>query len=341
MTKPILAITLGDPGGVGPEVTVKAFPHEAGLDRSIPLVVGDVRIVADAVARWAPGWSVAGIEAPEEAAAIGSQIIPVIDLTNCDPSLLKIGEVDPYSGNAAYEYVVHTAKLAMDRRISAIVTAPLNKESMRLAGHMYDGHTGLLGELTGSKKYFMVLGSDVLRVIHVSTHVTLEEAVKRVKTDRIVDTIRAGHEHLKQLGFEHPRIAVAGLNPHAGDGGQFGVEEAQEVAPAVEQARGEGIDATGPISPDAVFRMAIDGRYDIVVVLYHDQGHIPVKLVAFEEGVNVTVGLPIIRTSVDHGTGFDIAGQGVASEVNMISALDYAYKMATGDRGTGRARPPV
>jgi len=333
VSKPILAITLGDPAGVGPEVTAKAFPNEAALGRSTPLVIGDARIVAEAAKRWAPGWTVAAIEAPEEAAAVGDRVIPVIDIANCDPARVAIGKVDPYTGNAAYEYVVHSAQLAMDKRISAIVTAPLNKEAMRLAGHMYDGHTGLLGSLTGTKKYFMVLGSDVLRVIHVSTHVTLEEAVKRVKRDRILDTIRAGYEHLKQMGFESPRIAVAGLNPHAGDGGQFGVEEAQEVAPAVEDARAEGIDATGPISPDAVFRMAIDGRYDIVVVLYHDQGHIPVKLVAFEEGVNVTVGLPIIRTSVDHGTGFDIAGQGVASEVNMISALDYAYKMATGDRG--------
>jgi 4-hydroxythreonine-4-phosphate dehydrogenase len=333
VSKPILAITLGDPAGVGPEVTAKAFPNEADLGRSTPLVIGDARIVAEAAKRWAPGWTVAAIEAPEEAAAVGDRVIPVIDIANCDPARVAIGKVDPYTGNAAYEYVVHSAQLAIDKRISAIVTAPLNKEAMRLAGHMYDGHTGLLGSLTGTKKYFMVLGSDVLRVIHVSTHVTLEEAVKRVKRDRILDTIRAGYEHLKQMGFESPRIAVAGLNPHAGDGGQFGVEEAQEVAPAVEDARAEGIDATGPISPDAVFRMAIDGRYDIVVVLYHDQGHIPVKLVAFEEGVNVTVGLPIIRTSVDHGTGFDIAGQGVASEVNMISALDYAYKMATGDRG--------
>jgi len=333
VSKPILAITLGDPAGVGPEVTAKAFPHEAGLDRSIPLVVGDARIVSDAAARWAPQWSVTAIETPEEAAAAGERVIPVIDISNCDPARFNIGEVDPYTGNAAYEYVVHSARLAMDGRVAAIVTAPLNKEAMRLAGHMYDGHTGLLGSLTGTKKYFMVLGSDVLRVIHVSTHVSLEEAVKRVKSDRILDTIRAGHAHLRQMGFENPRVAVAGLNPHAGDGGQFGVEEAREVAPAVESARAEGIDATGPISPDAVFRMAQDGRYDIVVVLYHDQGHIPVKLVAFEEGVNVTVGLPIIRTSVDHGTGFDIAGQGVASEINMISALDYAYKMATGDRG--------
>ena len=333
MSKPILAITLGDPAGVGPEVTAKAFPHEAGLGRSTPLVVGDARIVAAAADRWAPGWTVAAIEAPEEAVAVGERVIPVIDLSNCDPEKFTIGKVDPYTGNAAYEYVVHTAQLAMDKRVGAIVTAPLNKEAMRLAGHMYDGHTGLLGSLTNTKKYFMVLGSDVLRVIHVSTHVSLEEAVKRVKADRILDTIHAGHAHLKQMGFDNPRVAVAGLNPHAGDGGQFGAEEAGEVAPAVASAQAEGSDATGPISPDAVFRMAMDGRYDIVVVLYHDQGHIPVKLVAFEEGVNVTVGLPIIRTSVDHGTGFDIAGQGVASEVNMISALDYAYKMATGERG--------
>ncbi|MDA1258973.1 MAG: 4-hydroxythreonine-4-phosphate dehydrogenase PdxA [Chloroflexi bacterium] len=336
MSKPILAITLGDAAGVGPEVTVKAFPHEAGLGRSIPLVVGDARVVSAAAALWAPGWTVAVVGTPEEAAATvvdsGSGVIQVIDMPNCDPARVRTGEVDPYTGNAAYEYVVHAAQLAMEKRVAAIVTAPLNKEAMRLAGHMYDGHTGLLGSLTGAKKYFMVLGSDALRVIHVSTHVSLEEAVRRVKADRILDTIRAGHEHLTQMGFEHPRIAVAGLNPHAGDGGQFGVEEAREVAPAVEAARAEGIDATGPISPDAVFRMARDGRYDIVVVLYHDQGHIPVKLLAFEEGVNVTVGLPIIRTSVDHGTGFDIAGQGIASEINMISALDYAYKMATGDR---------
>ncbi|HCV28349.1 MAG TPA: 4-hydroxythreonine-4-phosphate dehydrogenase PdxA [Dehalococcoidia bacterium] len=333
VSKPILAITLGDPAGVGPEVTAKAFPHEAGLDRSIPLVVGDARIVSDAAARWALGWTVDAIEVPEDAVAVGERVIPVIDIPNCDPARVKVGEVDPYTGNAAYEYVVHTAQLAMDKRVAAIVTAPLNKEAMRLAGHIYDGHTGLLGSLTNTKNYFMVLGSDLLRVIHVSTHITLGEAVCRVKRDRILDTIRAGHAHLVQMGFENPRVAVAGLNPHAGDGGQFGVEAAQEVAPAVDAARSEGIDATGPISPDAVFRMAIDGRYDIVVVLYHDQGHIPVKLVAFEEGVNVTVGLPIIRTSVDHGTGFDIAGTGVASEVNMISALDYAYKMATGDRG--------
>lgn len=333
MSKPVLAITLGDPAGVGPEVTAKAFPHEVGLGRSTPLVIGDARVMSDAVSRWSPEWSVTAIETPEEAAASGERVIPVVDLKNCDPGRVRVGEVDPYTGNAAYEYVVRAAQLAIDGRVNAIVTAPLNKEAMRLAGHMYDGHTGLLGHLTGAKKYFMVLGSDTLRVIHVSTHVSLEEAVKRVKSDRILDTIRAGHEHLKQMGFERPRVAVAGLNPHAGDGGQFGGEEAAEVAPAVESARAEGIDATGPVSPDTVFRQAHAGRYDIVVALYHDQGHIPIKLVAFDEGVNVTVGLPIIRTSVDHGTGFDIAGQGVANEVNMISALDYAYKMATGDRG--------
>ncbi|MFP6679264.1 MAG: 4-hydroxythreonine-4-phosphate dehydrogenase PdxA [Dehalococcoidia bacterium] len=332
MNKPVLAITLGDPAGVGPEVIAKAFPLEASRDRSTPLVVGDMRILSDAVVRWAPGWTVTRIRDPEEARVVHGHAIPVIDLPNCDPEKIRIGEVDPYTGNAAYEYVVHTTHLAMSKRVDAIVTAPLNKEAMRLAGHMYDGHTGLLGSLTDTKKYFMVLGSDVLRVIHVSTHVTLEEAVRRVKKDRILDTIRAGHAHLIEMGFDNPRVAVAGLNPHAGDGGQFGEEEANEVRPAVLLARSEGIDASGPISPDAVFRMAVDNRYDIVVVLYHDQGHIPVKLVAFEEGVNVTVGLPIIRTSVDHGTGFDIAGQGIASEVNMVSALDYAYRMATGTR---------
>ncbi len=333
--RPTLAITLGDPAGIGPEVTAKAFPTEAAKNRSVPLVIGDARVVTAALERWAPGWTAVTIAGPEDASGLPGESVPVIDLANCDPGRVQLGTVDPYTGNAAYEYVVRAAELALDGRIDAIVTAPLSKDAMRQAGHMYDGHTGLLGHLTGSTKYFMVLGSDRLRVIHISTHVPLAEAVRRVKKDRILDTIRAGHEHLRQMGFSEPRVAVAGLNPHAGEGGHFGDEEAREVLPAVEAAQAEGIAAVGPLPPDTVFRRAYQGEFDIVVVLYHDQGHIPVKLVAFDEGVNITVGLPIIRTSVDHGTAFDIAGQGVASEVNMVSALDYAWRMAT---GSGAAR---
>lgn len=333
---PTLAITLGDPAGVGPEVIAKAFPGEAATGRSMPVVIGDARVVADALDRWAPGWSVKAIDDPSDA-SVDERTFPVIDLENCDPRRLRIGQVDAYSGNAAYEYVERAARLALPGEVDAIVTAPLNKEAMRLAGHMYDGHTGLLGSLTGASKYFMVLGSDRLRVIHVSTHVSLGEAVKRVKRDRILDTIRAGDAHVRQMGISAPRVAVAGLNPHASDGGQFGDEEAGEIAPAVDEARSEGINASGPISPDTLFKRAYDGAFDIVVVMYHDQGHIPVKLVTFEEGVNVTVGLPIIRTSVDHGTAFDIAWQGKASEVNMVSALDYAYKMVYGSAGKARS----
>ena len=322
-----VAITLGDAAGIGPEVIAKAIPHEIELGRSAPIVYGDIRVVAQDLARYSPDWTAVAITDPDEAGETGQNTVAVMDLGNADPDSVKVGTVDAYTGGAAYECVVRAAEDAIAGRVDAIVTAPLNKEAMHLAGHKYDGHTGLLGHLTGARNYFMVLGSERLKVIHISTHISVADAVGRVKKDRILACIEAGDAHMRELGIDTPRIAVCGLNPHAGENRLFGDEDEDEIRPAVEAAAATGIIASGPLPADSCVRQAYEGRFDLVVVMYHDQGHVPMKLVAFAEGVNVTVGLPIIRTSVDHGTAFDIAGQGIADPANMRSALDYAYKM--------------
>lgn len=334
---PVLLVTIGDPAGVGPEVTVKGVIEEAANGRLISVVVGDARVVEKAAREWTPNWAINSIDKPLDATT-APNTINVLDIANCDPAKFEVGEIAAYTGNAAYEYVVRAAELCLAGDADGIVTAPLNKQAMVMAGHDYDGHTGLLAHLCGVDTQYMILGSPKLRVIHLTTHLSLVDALKRVKTDRIVKCGRAANDHAKQLGFANPRIAVCGVNPHSGDGGLFGVEEAEEIAPAIEILRSEGIDAQGPVSPDSAYRLAHEGAYDIVVAMYHDQGHIPMKLAAFSEGVNVTVGLPIIRTSVDHGTAFDIAWQGKADHRNMVAAIDYAYRLATGSGGPGQAQ---
>jgi 4-hydroxythreonine-4-phosphate dehydrogenase len=220
-------------------------------------------------------------------------------------------------------------------RIGCIVTAPINKEALNLAGHHYDGHTGMLRSLTGASAAYMLLASERLKVIHVSTHVSLQEAIRRATTERVLATIRAGNAHLKRIGYERPRIAVAGINPHCGENGLFGTEDDDQIAPAVAAARAEGIEVQGPVSADTVFHRAYSGAFDLVVAQYHDQGHIPIKLVAFDTAVNVSVDLPIDRTSVDHGTAFDIAGKGIANHGNMNAAIAYARKLVAGKGGKG------
>ncbi|MBT3995204.1 MAG: 4-hydroxythreonine-4-phosphate dehydrogenase PdxA [Chloroflexi bacterium] len=329
---PVLLITMGDPAGVGPEVTVRGVAEEIPRGRVIPVVVGDARVVRRAADKWTTDLTVNSVESPRDA-DVDSGVINVLDIANCDPEDFEIGEITAYTGNAAYEYVVRAAELCLSGDADGIVTAPLNKKAMVMAGHEFDGHTGLLAHLCDVDTQYMILGSPKLRVIHLTTHLSLVDALKRVETDRIVKCTRAANEHAKQLGFANPRIAVCGVNPHSGDGGLFGVEEAEEIAPAIKILRAEGIDADGPVSPDSAYRVAYEGGYDIVVAMYHDQGHIPMKLVGFSTGVNVTVGLPIIRTSVDHGTAFDIAWEGKADHTNMVAAIEYAYKLATGTGG--------
>ena len=312
----MIAITMGDPAGVGPEIVLKA--------------VADMPPAARAATR------IFGCRATLEAAQgiIGTSIrlgndVAIADIP-VEDAPLPFGREDARAGEAAFRFIEAAVRAAEAGEVGCIVTAPINKAALNAAGHKYDGHTGLLASLTGTKSAFMLLASERLKVIHVSTHVSLRDAIGRAQPDRIRATIRAGHEHLQRLGYTVPRIAVAGINPHCGEGGLFGDEDERQIAPAVAQARAEGIDAQGPIPADTVFHRAYQGAFDLVVAQYHDQGHIPIKLVAFDTAVNVTLGLPIDRTSVDHGTAFDIAGKGIANHTNLNAAIAYARRLTEG-----------
>jgi 4-hydroxythreonine-4-phosphate dehydrogenase len=319
-----IAITMGDPSGVGPEVTVKALASLPPEERGSFRIVGDAGVLKRAL-------SACGIAldiAPDgSGGALQVVDVPVEGLPD------RFGVLSPRCGEAAYRYIRAAVEMARAGDAVGIVTAPINKEALNAAGHHYDGHTGLLAHLTGSASSWMLLASERLNVIHVSTHVSLNAAIRRATPERILETIRTGHRHLRRMGIERPRIAVAGINPHCGENGLFGTEDDEQVKPAVAAARAEGIDVAGPVSADTVYHRAYQGGFDLVVAQYHDQGHIPIKLVAFDTAVNVSLGLPIDRSSVDHGTAFDIAGTGRANHVNMLSALAYAGKLAAGRRG--------
>lgn len=307
----IIGITMGDPCGVGPEIIVRALAEMSADDRAATRVYGNL----------------ATLEAARQALGASIDLAPfVVDLP-IEGAPLPWGKLLPEAGDAAFRFIERAVRDAEAGKIGCIVTAPINKEALNLAGHHYDGHTGMLRSLTGSSAAYMLLASDRLKVIHVSTHVSLQEAIRRATTERVLKTIRAGNDHLKRIGYERPRIAVAGINPHCGENGLFGTEDDDQIAPAVAAARAEGIEVSGPISADTVFHRAYSGAFDLVVAQYHDQGHIPIKLVAFDTAVNVSVDLPIDRTSVDHGTAFDIAGKGIANHGNMNSAIAYARKL--------------
>jgi len=325
--KPIIAITMGDPSGIGPEIIAKALGQGDIYDICRPIVMGDAEVMAAAVKMVPQNLQVNPVDAIARA-SFRLGIIDVLDLKNIDVNTLQRGKVDRDSGRAAVEYVQRAIDLALKGEVDAIATAPLNKEAMNLAGFLYPGHTEILAETTGSKDYAMMLLAGSLRVIHVTTHTSLRKACDLIKKERVATTIRLTDRAMKDLGIARPRIAVAGLNPHGGEGGLFGTEELDEIAPAVKECRSEGILAEGPFPPDTVFLRGKRGEFDAVVAMYHDQGHIPVKLLGFEEGVNVTIGLPIIRTSVDHGTAFDIAWKGVADPRSMVEAIRVATEMA-------------
>ena len=327
-----VAVTMGDPSGVGPEILAKTFAEEGFHGDNRALVVGDPEILRRAVGLLELSLRVSEISRPEEARSKqgAMEVLRVGEL----PEDLPFGKLDARAGAAAFEYVRKATELALEGEAGAIATAPLNKEAMHLGGYKYPGHTEILAELTGTKDYAMMLVTEKLRVIHVSTHVSLKEAIERVRPDRELAVIRLARDALSKMNVERPRIAVAGLNPHAGENGLFGDEDAERIAPAVAEARELGIDATGPHPPDTVFARARRGEFDMVVVQYHDQGHIPIKLMGFEGGVNVTVGLPFFRTSVDHGTAFDIAGTGQADHSSMRAAIELARKLARAENET-------
>ncbi len=326
MTPSLIAVTMGDPAGIGPEIIARTFDEGGFGEHDRAIVVGDAGILERA-ARLLDLPLRANVVAVPEDARFEPGTIDVIPETEL-PEDLPFGGLDARAGDAAFRYVERATGLASAGRVGAIATAPLNKEAMHLGGHEYPGHTEILADLTGTEDYAMMLVAEDLRVIHVSTHVALREAIERATPERELAVIHLAHDALKKLGVEEPRIAVAGLNPHAGENGLFGAEDAEKIRPAVERAREQGLNASGPHPPDTVFSQAKQGRFDIVVVQYHDQGHIPIKLLGFETGVNVTVGLPFFRTSVDHGTAFDIAGTGEAGHSSMQAALDLARELS-------------
>lgn len=334
-----IGITLGDPAGIGPEISIKAFAKKALYERCQPLLVGDACMVEKYLqAHPELDLKINVVEEPDQGKYVYGTI-DLIDLKAVDIDQLAIGEVSAMAGNAAFQYVKKVIELALDKKIDATVTNPLNKEALNLAGHHYAGHTEIYADLTHTDKYTMMLADGNLRVVHVSTHVSLREACDRATKERVLDVIRIADKACKNLGIKNPRVAVAGLNPHCGENGLFGREEIEEINPAVEAAKAEGINAFGSLPADTVFSKANGGMFDVVVAMYHDQGHIPLKLLGFVydqekqswqavQGVNITLGLPIIRTSVDHGTAFDQAGKWSASELSLENAIDYAIRLA-------------
>ena len=338
--KPILGITMGDPSGIGPEIAVKALGSAAIYNICRPLLIGDARVMNKAVKEAVKRYDLT----IRPVSSVGEcrfeyGTIDVYDLCNVEIAKLKSGCVDAMSGNAAFTSVKRAIELALAGEIDATVTNPISKEALNLAGHRYAGHTEIYADLTGIKNYAMMLADGEFRVVHVSTHIPLREACDRVKKDRVLEVIELAHDTCKSLGIIEPKIAVAGLNPHAGENGMFGREEIEEISPAIEAAIAKGINAEGPISPDTVFAKARGGLFDMVVAMYHDQGHIPLKVLGFQydssagkwqtiNGVNITLGLPVIRTSVDHGTAFDQAWQGSANESSLVNAIEYGVKLS-------------
>lgn len=328
--RPLLGITLGDPCGVGPEIVVKALANPEVYDTCRPLVIGHGEVVrrAMAVVGQRSALAMREVERPE-GGLYASGTIDMVSPVEVDMSQLATGAVCAEGGRAAVAWVEAGIDLAMAGAIDAIVTAPLNKEAMNRAGHHYAGHTELLRDRTGAARARLMLATDRLSVAHVTGHIALHDVASRLSTEEVLATTRLLHDALATETRPRPRIVVLGLNPHAGESGLFGEEDDRVVRPAVDQAREAGIDATGPVPADATFLKAWRGDYDGVVAMYHDQGHVPMKLVAFDDAVNVTLGLPIIRTSVDHGTAFDIAGKGIAKEGNLVEAIRAAAALAS------------
>jgi len=330
---PLLAITMGDPAGIGPEVTVGALAAHRAVCH--PLVVGDGRVLQKAAQRVGQHFAPKTVSDAAEVRRHPADVC-LLDLGNADPEKIPLGKVSAAGGKAAAEYIRRAVELARSGVAAGVVTGPINKEALRLAGVPYPGHTEMLAALCGGPEVAMMLVHGEMRVSHVTTHVSVREACDAVTQARVLTVIRLTDEALGRMKLPRRRIAVAGLNPHAGEGGLFGEEEIREIAPAVDGAKSEGIDATGPLPPDSVFARQRAGEFDAVVAMVHDHGHIAVKTVAFVRGaggemtaagVNVTLGLPIIRTSVDHGTAFDIAGTGVASPASMVEAIRLAAQM--------------
>lgn len=314
----LIGITMGDVAGVGPEIILKTIN-----DYPNSVIYGSYDVLEHYNRLFDYNYKIVKIESVEE---FDNTKVNVIDPLPISINEFEVGKISPECGKRSYLYCEKAIKDALDNKIGAVVTCPLNKEALHLGGYNYDGHTEIFAKLTDTKNYGMLLWSERLKVIHNSTHCSLKTAIERCKKERIMNVAKLANDTLIKAGYESPRIAVAGLNPHAGENGLFGDEEIKEIIPAVEELKKMGMNVDGPVAPDTVFLKCYKGLYDVVIAMYHDQGHIPIKLVGFDSGVNMTVGLPIIRTSVDHGTAFDIAGKNIANKTSLIEAIKAAEK---------------
>ncbi len=327
--KPTIAITMGDPCGIGPEVVAKTLASDDIYSICRPVVIGSGYAMEQASSLAGVPLRVLEVASAGDGGHTAGQV-DIIDPHNLNPEDITVGRISPTCGRACMEWVSTAGELALSGEVDAIATAPVNKEAASLAGYTSIGHMELLQELTGASDVATMLMTKRLWVVHLTTHRSLRIACDYVTRDRILGKLVLTHDTFEQWGIPSPRIGVAALNPHASDGGLIGNEEAEEILPAVEAARERGINAVGPVPADSIFHQAIDGAYDVVLAMYHDQGHIPVKVYGFEESITANLGLPFVRTSVDHGTAFDIAGQGIASSVSMFQAVRAAVLLSTG-----------
>jgi len=326
--RPIIAITMGDPSGVGPEIIVKVLQAPEVWQICTPLVIGDRLAMERALNVCGSPLQVAEVAVAADAHMVAEGNIPLLALSQLTESDMVYGAPSIAAGDAVYRYICHAAALCRDGRAAAMATAPISKEAMHRAGHDYPGHTELLAELCGTDTFVMMLAGDVLRVGLVTIHEALSDVPRLVTTEQVLKTIRVTAEGVARLtGKAAPRLAVLALNPHCGEAGKFGSEETTAIEPAIEAARQEGINAEGPLSADTLFYFAQQGNFDGVVAMYHDQGLIPLKMLHFDDAVNITLGLPIIRTSVDHGTAYNLAGTGKASEKSLLAAIRMAAGM--------------
>jgi 4-phospho-D-threonate 3-dehydrogenase / 4-phospho-D-erythronate 3-dehydrogenase len=329
MMKPLIAITMGDPTGVGPEIIARSLADPEIRDICRPLVLGDAAVMERAISLTGVRLQLRTVNDVTQMDATGIEdVINLLPLSSLPPAEMEYGKPGIAAGEAVYRYIAEAARLCLEGIADAMTTGPISKEALNRAGYHYPGHTELLAELTGTTEYVMMLAGERLRVALVTIHEALRDVPRLLTFDKVLSTIRITHNDLNRYFRGNPRIAVLALNPHCGEGGLFGDEEERIIRPAVRTAKREGIDVSGPLSADTLFHFAVQGKYDVVVCMYHDQGLIPLKLMHFDDGVNVTLGLPIIRTSVDHGTAYDLAGTGMASARSMTAAIRMAAEMA-------------
>lgn len=327
MEKPIIAVTMGDPAGIGPEIVAKSVADKATYDVARCIVIGDKKVMEKAIEIVGADLKVNVVESPADG-DYSYGVLNMIDLDNIDMSRFEYGKINAMCGQAAFDYIKKSIEITMDKQADAVATTPINKESLHAAEVDFIGHTEIFGALTGTADPLTMFETNGLRVFFLTRHKSLRDMLDDIKKDRIIDYVERCTDALRRLGVKEGTMAVAGLNPHSGEHGLFGWEEVKEIAPAVEELKERGFNVAGPVPADSVFHQAAQGRFNSVLSLYHDQGHIATKTLDFDRTISITNGMPILRTSVDHGTAFDIAGKGIAGAVSMEEAIRLAAKYA-------------